>query len=66
MQVKGENENKLRRDHRLTVTFTADQAKRLVRAAAAQDLAPSELCRFAISEKLEALGYRKQVEQRAG
>ena len=52
--------NKQRRNHRVTITLTADQAGRIVCAAAEKELNISELRRAAINEKLEALGYHRQ------
>jgi hypothetical protein len=56
------NVEKIRRDRRVTITITEDQDRRARAAAASRDMNISELCREAITQKLDQLGFGKQPE----
>jgi hypothetical protein len=51
------NTEKIRRDHKITIAMTQDQARRAFAAAASREMNISELCREAITQKLDELGY---------
>jgi hypothetical protein len=56
------NASKIRRDRRITITMTQDQARRAFAAAASRELNISELLREALAQRLDQLGYGKQPE----